>query len=412
MAQQPWNIGTGTSEVTSPLLEASSPGTTGPQSLPLDVLLLGPRDERDDKDEDMAPPRIEPKIEKPELRPAPASYMPAPRKNPASRRTVISLAALVLVCVGIPSIAYLRSGASAPEAAPAAAAAPATAPAAAVEGSATIISRPDGAQVFVNGMAKGVTPLTVTMPIGSYTLELQNGTNKRSLPLVVEAGAVVRQYVDLAPVASEGGGRLEVSSDPAGAQVAVDGQPRGVTPLVISAIEPGLHRVTISGADGTVNRSVNVAAGATASVVATLTPSGASGGWISVAAPFELQVLEAGQVIGSSTMERLMLPAGKHELEFVSSAFEFRTSATVQVPAGKTVSVPVTLPKGTLSINALPWADVWLDGQPMGTTPLGNISVTVGNHEVVWRHPQLGERRQVVKVTGRAPVRAGVDFSK
>jgi hypothetical protein len=146
--------------------------------------------------------------------------------------------------------------------------------------------------------------------------------------------------------------------------------------------------------------------------VATLTPSGASGGWISVAAPFELQVLENGQVIGSSTMDRLMLPAGKHELEFVSSAFEFRTAATVQVPAGKTVAVPVVLPKGTLSINALPWADVWLDGQPMGTTPLGNISVNVGNHEVIWRHPQLGERRQVIKVTGRAPVRAGVDFSK
>ena len=394
MAQQPWQIG---------------PVDTVKSVTPPDVLLLGPRDE---KDVDMAPPRMEPKIvEKSEIRPAPASYMPAPRKNPASRRTVIGLSALVLVAVGVPSIAYLRSGTSAPAAPTAASAtAPAAAPAA-VEGSATIISRPDGAQVFVNGTARGVTPLTVTLPIGSYTLELQNGINKRSLPLVVEAGAVVRQYVDLAPVSGDTG-RLEVTSDPAGAQVSVDGVPQGTTPLVVATIAPGQHRVTIAGADGTVNRTVNVAAGATASVVATLTPSGASGGWISVAAPFELQVLENGQVIGSSTMDRLMLPAGKHELEFVSSAFEFRTTASVQVPAGKTVAVPVVLPKGTLSINALPWADVWLDGQPMGTTPLGNISVTVGNHEVIWRHPQLGERRQVIKVTGRAPVRAGVDFSK
>ena len=158
---------------------------------------------------------------------------------------------------------------------------------------------------------------------------------------------------------------------------------------------------------------MHVAAGATASVVATLTPAGSSGGWVSVAAPFEMQVLENGQVIG---IERDgQADAARGQARPRARVGGLRTSeppSTVQVPAGKTVNVPVALPKNTLSINALPWADVWLDGQPMGTTPLGNISVTVGNHEVVWRHPQLGERRQVVKVTAQAPVRAGVDFSK
>jgi PEGA domain len=408
MAQQSWNVGS-TGHHSPSLGTVDGPdallGVSEPVPVPLDVLLLGPRDEKD-KDDDMAPP----KIEKSEYRPAPASYMPPPRKNPASRRTILGLSALVLVAVGIPSVAYLRSGSTTP-AEPTAVATPTVAQPSVATGSATVISRPDGAQIFLDGALRGVTPTTLTLPVGNYTLELQNGTNKRSLPLVIEPGTVVRQYVDLAPTLGDVG-RLEVTSDPAGAQVSVDGAHRGVTPLTISSIEPGQHRVTISGPDGSVNRSVIVAAGATASVVATLAPAGSSGGWVSVAAPFEMQVLENGQVIGSSTMERLMLPAGKHELEFVSAAFEFSTTMTVQVPAGKTVTVPVALPKGTLSINALPWADVWLDGQPMGTTPLGNISTTVGNHEVVWRHPQLGERRQVVKVTSRAPVRAGVDFSK
>lgn len=363
------------------------------------------------------------KLERADLRPTPASYMPAPRKSPRTQRTIIGLSALVLVCVGIPSIAYLRSGSRAPSTTSPAAAeqaarpfvAPASAsagiPAGAIMGSATIISRPEGAQVLVNGVAKGVTPLTLTLPLGSYTLELQNGPNKRSLPLVLESGFVVRQYVDLAPTAGDAG-RLEISSDPIGAQVVVDGTPRGVTPLAIATIEPGQHRVTITGADGTVTRTVNVAAGATASVVATLTPAGASGGWVSIAAPFEMQVLENGQVIGSSAMDKLMLPAGKHELTLMSDSFGFTTNVSVQVPAGKTVNVPVVLPKNTLSVNALPWADVWLDGQPMGTTPLGNLSVSVGNHELIWRHPQLGERRQVVKVTAGAPIRAGMDFNK
>lgn len=418
---QPFNLG----PVDGPHSSGSAgAGISSQKSLPPDVLLLGPRDERDFVEPaspkiDMAPA----KPDKPDLRPAPASYMPPPRKNPRSRRTIIGVSALALVGIGIPSVAYLRSGAGSPADSPAAApvaavntsaAAPATRPAAApdaAQGSASIISRPDGAQVFLNGVARGVTPLTVTMPIGTYTLELQNGTSKRSLPLIIEAGAVVRQYVDLAPAAGDSG-RIEVVSDPPGAQVSVDGSPRGVTPITLAAVEPGQHRVTISNGENTVNRTVNVSAGATASVVASLAPAGAAGGWISVEAPFDMDVLENGVVIGTTATQRLMLPAGRHEIELVSNAFGVRTTATVQVPAGKTVTVPVSVPKGTISINALPWADVWLDGQPLGTTPLGNMSVSVGNHEILWRHPQFGERRQTVKVTGAGPVRASVDFSK
>ena len=53
-------------------------------------------------------------------------------------------------------------------------------------------------------------------------------------------------------------------------------------------------------------------------------------------------------------------------------------------------STTVSVPNGSLSINALPWADVWIDGRSVGTTPLGNLSVPVGIHEIVWRHPELG----------------------
>jgi hypothetical protein len=279
------------------------------------------------------------------------------------------------------------------------------------EGSATIISRPEGAQVLIDGVARGATPLKISLPIGSYTLELQNGTAKRSLPLVIEAGSTVRQYVDLAP----GGtmtGQIEVTSEPAGAQVTVDGVPRGATPLLVDGIEPGQHAVVISQGGTAVNRIVQVSAGTTATVVASVAPSGAAGGWITLNTPIDLQVLEAGKLLGTSSMERLMLPAGRHELELASSAFDFRTTVQVVVPAGRTTTVNVSLPKGTLSINALPWAEVWLDGQPLGTTPLGNVAVPIGNHELIWRHPQHGERRQTVKVTAQAPVRAGVDFTK
>jgi hypothetical protein len=74
--------------------------------------------------------------------------------------------------------------------------------------------------------------------------------------------------------------------------------------------------------------------------------------------------------------------------------------------------VAVALPNGVLSLNAEPWAEVWIDGQKVGETPLGNVSVPIGPHEIVFRHPQLGEQRHAVTVTQAAPVRVSVDMRK
>jgi hypothetical protein len=82
------------------------------------------------------------------------------------------------------------------------------------------------------------------------------------------------------------------------------------------------------------------------------------------------------------------------------------------VPAGKTSSASIPVPNGSLSVNALPWADVAIDGSPAGTTPLGNLAIPVGTHEVVFRHPQFGERRQTVIVKAQVPTRVSVDFGK
>jgi serine/threonine-protein kinase len=64
-----------------------------------------------------------------------------------------------------------------------------------------------------------------------------------------------------------------------------------------------------------------------------------------------------------------------------------------------------------LFINASPWADVSIDGRSIGVTPLGDVSVAVGSHEVMWRHPQLGERRKTVVVGAQTPVRLTVDMT-
>jgi hypothetical protein len=104
------------------------------------------------------------------------------------------------------------------------------------------------------------------------------------------------------------------------------------------------------------------------------------------------------------------LPAGATTVTLVSNSHELRQAQSVTVTSGGSAAVTVRLPNGRLSVNALPWAEVWADGELLGTTPLANVPLRVGSHEIVWRHPTLGERRQTVLIKARTPARVGVDF--
>ncbi len=277
------------------------------------------------------------------------------------------------------------------------------------ESTVTLTSTPLGADVLINGVHSGKTPLSLTLPVGLHVAVLQNDTASRRTTLRVEAGKIVGQHVDFG--AAPATGELEISSDPAGAHVSVDGVASGRTPLTIAEMTPGEHRVTISSGQTSVERTVDIKAGATATVLVSV-PVSASSGWVAVDAPVEIQVFEGGKLLGTGSAWRIALPPGRHTLEVVNRSLAFRAETTVDVVAGRAVPLNVPLPSGTLSVNALPWAEVWVDGRPVGQTPIGNLSVSLGSHEVVWRHPDHGERRQLVLVSAAEPVRLGVDWTR
>lgn len=282
-------------------------------------------------------------------------------------------------------------------------------------GSVTINTDPTGAEVFSGGQLKGRTPLVLEMSPGEHDLQLVQGERRQPLRAVVKAGAAVVHHVQFAAVPPiRSAGTLQIATVPPGIRVAVDGVPRGASPLTISDLPAGRHSIDVYGAGGVITRTVAVASGQTASMIVSVpgiatTPAH---GWMSVAAAVPVRLLEKGEVIGTSDAARLMLTAGRHEVELVNEALGYREKRSVQVPAGGTVAVQVQLPKAPLSINALPWAEVSIDGTPIGETPIGNRAVAIGRHEIVFRHPELGERRQTVDVTLLAPARVSVDMRK
>jgi len=324
---------------------------------------------------------------------------------PRSKRSLLiaGLTIAVVALVGVVIVAFQNTQKATVVPAPAAPPAP---------GHVTFTSEPAGATVTIDSVVQGVTPLKVDVTPGQHQFDVALGTSKRMQALSVDPGAVVAQHYEFAAAATAQTGRLEVTSDPPGARVSVDGVPRGVTPFSMAAVTVGEHRVTLSSDQSSIQRQVTVAAGATATVMASIASTGTAGGWAQIKAPIELQVFEGGQLITTTSAPRFMLPAGRHDLEVANAELEFRAPLKVEIEGGKTATASITIPNGSLSINALPWAEVLIDGKPAGPTPIGNLSVPIGTHEIVWRHPQLGERKRVVSITARTPVRVGMDFSK
>ena len=281
-------------------------------------------------------------------------------------------------------------------------------------GNLTINTRPSDSEVLIDGARRGTTPLTVPLTPGTHTITIRSGSDERVVPLTIASGAEVSQYYEM-KVAEPAVlvGRVSVVTDPPGARVAVDGKARGTSPITVVDLTPADHKVTVTSDTGSAERTVAVAAGGTASVMFSLPKvSGPVGGWLSISAPFDVEVIEHDDVIGTSGSSRIMLAAGRHDITIMNRSLGFEEARKIEVGAGKTIAVRVDPPKVSVSVNARPWAEVALDGNSVGQTPISNLLVTVGTHELVFRHPQFAERRQTVVVTAKGPNRIATDLTK
>jgi PEGA domain len=201
-----------------------------------------------------------------------------------------------------------------------------------------------------------------------------------------------------------GRGRLVVTTQPAGIKVLIDKKPAGETPLNTD-LPAGRHTLTFQTSGGEVVRPVRIVAGKSVTLDIPV-----FSGWLSVIAPIILDVAENGQSIGTTEQNRLTLPPGHHQLTLSNKDLGYSGVQEVEIEPGGVKSLTIE-PKGTVNLNASPWAEVWLDGQKLGDTPLVT-QVTLGTREFVFKHPQRGERRQSATIRASATTPVSVDFNK
>jgi len=378
-------------EVRMPVPDSSLWANPGPEPMPSATT----------KEPDM--PRIDTHLSEPEaVQPPVRESVRAKAGRPAWQSPWAVAAVLVLIAVTT-GVTFLGGGKTA---------APAATPAS--TGTLEIGTNPDGVAVFVDGSNRGNTPLTINLAAGAHVVELVTDTDRRQVPVTMKAGTHMSHFIEMPKAAAGGVGDLMVRTDPSKATVTVDGKPYGKSPVTVKGLTAGTHRIRLENESGSFADDVVIEAGATASLVVPMTTKPAAGanvsGWIAINAPADLQVFEGGRLVGSSRTDRIMVAVGRHDLEMVNEALGYRSTRTVDVAPGQVATVRPDWPKGTLAVNALPWAEVSIDGERVGETPIGSVSVPIGTHDIVFRHPELGERRTTATVTTGAATRVSMDM--
>ena len=230
---------------------------------------------------------------------------------------------------------------------------------------------------------------------------------------IVEAVVIARLMFVRAPIALPGV-PVTVESANAGDTVVVDGREMGATPLVMT-LTPDMRSIRVrSTAAPAVEPPAPIAAPppADAATAAMLAQARAQRGGLRLSSPIELQVLEGERVLGSSADGPVVTTAGRHELDFINAAVGYRSRQVVDIKAGQILKMTITPPNGRVSINAVPWAQVSIDGSAAGDTPLANLPLAVGEHQITFRHPQLGEQTQKVVVKADGLTRVSAAFAR
>ena len=205
-----------------------------------------------------------------------------------------------------------------------------------------------------------------------------------------------------------------------GDPVIVNGEELGVTPLTLTLTSdvrtvrvqaraplPAVEVLAVQ-APPVAERAANASVATAAALAAA---RGRRGG-LRLVSPVEVQVLEGERVLGSSADGPIVTTAGRHELDFINTAVGYKSRQVVEIRAGQIVSMNVAMPDGRVSVNAVPWAQVWINGTAAGDTPLANLPLPVGEHQITFRHPQLGEQTQRVLVKAGALTRVSATLSR
>ena len=219
-------------------------------------------------------------------------------------------------------------------------------------GTLQIESEPEGADVWLNGVEAGQTPLKTEPMGGGYKLELRKDGWQPILDKVkIEPGVLLTmpqfkfRKVD---------GKLELTSEPSGARVMLNGEFRGHTPIILKIISEQDHQIRLSKSGFmTASRSIRVERDKPKIVDIRLEPE--YGTVFIISQPADAVLRVDGKKVKGPASQRLRLTVLPHRIEVSKTGYEtFSTTLTPTAGVSKKLNVQLKTDREVRDENIKP----------------------------------------------------------
>jgi len=214
----------------------------------------------------------------------------------------------------------------------------------------------------------------------TQTVKLTSDTKKKDLEITLK------------PVAGE----IRIASAPEGAKVYINGRCTGYeTPTHLYDLRPGTHTVEVKKEGFRAwKHEVTVRPSETLEL-SDIRLEPAFGRLNLLASPWA-EVYHRRKKLGTTPLANIRFLEGRHTLVLRNPVLKVEKEITVRILAGKLTKKHVDMTRGItgrLRITVTPWAHVYIDGKPVGTTPLTPLNLPPGAHEIRLENDTLKAKR-------------------
>ena len=248
-----------------------------------------------------------------------------------------------------------------------------------------------GATVYLDGQPQGQAPTLLTTDAGRHQVELKKeGFQDFTQWVEVKENEKVTVNPYLKEIEKKKVGTIVVSSDVDDAEVYLDGNLIGTTPLVQNDVIEGLHVVEVRKSPALPwKQTVQVEAGKQTKVKGELKATiGGQGGSIRVLSNVQgAHVFMDGTDMGAVPVDIKDVKPGEHVIEVKAPKYQTREER-VTVNAGSATVLKLDLNAVAKSeakikvVSPVPGADVYIDGASVGKVP-AEMEVASGEHFVI-----------------------------
>jgi hypothetical protein len=263
-----------------------------------------------------------------------------------------------------------------------------------------------GAAIQVDGTPAGNLPATLTVKPGRHQVVVSKDGYQRWEKWVDTAEGQRTTYEVLLLKNEVPKGEILVSSSPSGANVTINGAPRGVTPALVEGLAPGSYLVEVSLDEyAKESQTIEVGPGKRAVFDASLKKLKGDTGDVKVLADIEdATVYLDGEAIGRAPVTQTGVRPGSHHVE-ARSPRGFYAEAPVEVKAGEVSVVRLKMvqaappDRGTVKvITSTTGAMASLDGGEAKAAPATFAEVEPGAHVVVVEAPGHATWKRTITV--------------